>query len=168
MTETFLADPDPSSVPFDALRDFYQIWLDIKAREGLPARSHFSFTVLKDHLPYLAFIDHEKATGRFKVRLIGTSYSQVIGFEATGKYIEEMPNAEGMKKRYEWLVEHRAPYFASMDSMKWGKDEYRNYAVLGCPLFDEKGDVNMLIFRVSFERLNRPIPPDEPDLLDDE
>ena len=154
MTETFIANPIPEQVPFADVRALFQLWLDIKAEHGVPMRKHFTPQLLQDHLPYLALMDYEKETDRFCARLIGTAYSEAIGFETTGMYVDELENAEEMHKRHKWLVDHKQPYFAAMDTMSWGSRTYKNYAVIGCPLFDECGEVNMILYRVTFSKMD--------------
>lgn len=154
MTETFIANPSPEQVPFDDVRALYQLWLDKKEQHSLPMRKHFTPQLLQAHLPYLALVDYEKDTGRFCARLIGTAYTEAIGFEITGKYLDEIENAQGMEDRHKWLLEHNQPYFAALDEMSWGARTYKNYAVIGCPLYDEEGDINMILYRVTFSKMD--------------
>lgn len=154
MPEIFIEDPSLNDIPFAPLRDVYDIWRGMMDTHGLAQRKHFTPQVLKDHLPFLVFVDHEADTGRFRVRLIGTSYTEAIGFETTGMYVDEMPNTEEMQTRYRWLVDTAKPYYAYLDQMTWAGQDYRHYAVIGCPLFDDAGRVNMILFRVTFERMD--------------
>jgi hypothetical protein len=170
MSEIFLADPKLEDVPFEDVRDFYQLWLDMKAEHGKPQRKHFTPMMLKQHLPYVVLLDCEQ-DGSFKVRLVGTRYTEVIGFESTGMDVRELPGAAKMLERYRWLVENEKPYFASLDKMTWGKHDYRNYAIVGCPLYDDDGQVNMILFRVTFEKLEGQLPeglPTLPGMVGDE
>lgn len=154
MSDTFVANPTIDDIPFEPLRDVYRIWLGVSAEHGLPQRKHFSPQLLKDHLPYLVFIDYERDTDRFRVRLIGTRYSEAIGFEGTGMYIDELPNAAEMEGRYRWMLAHKQPYYAYLEKMVWANREYKHYAVIGCPLYDDDGRISMILFRVTFERLD--------------
>jgi len=154
MTREFIEDPEIDQIPFDSLKGVYQIWQKLSDQHGHAAREHLSPALLKDHLPYLSLIDRDVETGRFKVRLIGTRYSEAIGFETTGVYIEQLPNTEELRSRFQWLVDHKKPYYAYLDEMQWAGKDYRHYGVIGCPLFDENHDVNMLLFCVTFERFD--------------
>jgi len=152
MAEKFIANPTMDQIPFESLQDIYRLWQKAGEEFGYAERKHFTPKMLKEHLPYLTLIDHECDSGRFKVRLIGTHYTEAIGFESTGMYIDELPNTETMLERYNWLVREKAPYYAYVDQMRWADRDYRHYAVLGCPLFDVDKNVNMILFRVTFER----------------
>ena len=154
MARVFIEDPTIDQIPFESLKDVFRIWQNIVAEHGHAAREHLSPVVLKDHLPFLSLIDRDVTTGRFKVRLIGTRYSEAIGFETTGVWIDELPNTEALRSRFQWLVDNRKPYYAYLDEMQWAGKDYRHYGVIGCPLFDENQDVNMLLFCVTFERID--------------
>jgi hypothetical protein len=152
MSAEFIENPTLDQIPFDTLKDVYKIWQNVNAEHGHAAREHLTPMLLKDHLPYLALIDRDVPTNRYKVRLIGTRYSEAIGFETTGVYLDELENTEALVSRFQWLVDNRKPYYAYLDEMQWAGKDYRHYGVVGCPLFDANKDVNMLLFRVTFER----------------
>jgi len=152
MTETFIADPTIDQIPFKGLKDLFQLWQDIEDEHGLPKRKHLTPMQLAGHLAYLVLMDYEKETGRFKVRLIGTRYTEAIGFESTGSYVDKLPNAETMIERYQWLVENKKPYYAYMDKMQRAGLEYRYHGIVACPLYSDEGDVEAILFRVTFER----------------
>jgi len=154
MSAEFIENPTVDQIPFDTLKDVYRIWQDVRAEYGHAARAHLTPMLLKSHLPYLALVDHDVPTNRFKVRLIGTRYSEAIGFETTGVYLDELPNTEALQSRFQWLVDNKKPYYAYVEEMQWAGKDYRHYGVIGCPLFDENKDVNMLLFCVTFERID--------------
>lgn len=161
MAREFIQDPTIDQIPFEKLKSVYKIWQDISAKHGHAAREHLTPMLLKDHLPYLALIDHDietdsagVQTSRFKVRLIGTRYSEAVGFETTGAYLDELPDTEGLQARFQWAADNKKPYFAYLEEMLWAGKAYRHYGVIGCPLFDENMNVNMLLFCVTFDRID--------------
>jgi hypothetical protein len=154
MSKDFIAEPTIDQIPFDSLKKIFKIWRDLQAEHTYVKRKHITPKMLVDHLPYLALIDYEQDSKRFKVRLIGTRYSEAIGFEARGIYIDDLPNSEALLDRFTWLVDQEKPYYACLDEMNWAGKAYRNYAVVGCPLYDDSAKINMILFCVTFERID--------------
>lgn len=154
MSTDFIADPAIDQIPFDSLKKIYKIWQALQAEHTHVTRQHLTPMLLKEHLPFLALIDYEKDTARFKVRLIGTRYTEAIGFETTGTYIDELPNFGPLQDRFNWLIEHKKPYYAHLDEMSWAEKAYRDYGVIGCPLYDDNAEINMILFCVTFERVD--------------
>jgi len=153
MPENFISEPLPEDIPSAELRHVYEMWLSWGRGSTLQQREHLKPDMLIDHLPYLVLVDYVAAEKRFQVRLIGTKYTEAIGFEVTGKFVDEVPKTEAMQARFSWIVENKKPYYAYLDEMAWADKDYRHYAVVGCPLFDDNGDVNMILYRVSFDNI---------------
>lgn len=150
MSEDFIEDPKIGDIESPALRDFFSIWQTLCEEHGSPARADFSLTLFAEHLPHMAINEYDRDTGRFFVRLFGSGYVNGIGADLTNKFVDEIPNTEGLLARYAWLVENKRPYLSRDNRLDWSSKNYRNYNVLACPLFDDLGDVTTLMFRIEF------------------
>ncbi len=150
MSEDFIEDPKIDEIKSPVLRDFFRIWQSLCEEHGSPGREDFSLTLFAEHLPYMAINDYDRDTGRFFVRLYGSGYVDGTGADLTNKFIDEIPNTEGLLARYARLVENKRPYLARGNRLDWSSKNYRNYNVIACPLFDDQGDVTTLMFRIEF------------------
>jgi len=153
MSELIILEPLPEDIPSVSLREVYEAWISWGVEHGLQRREHLSPEALRDHLPYLVLVDYLLSEKRFCIRLIGTKYTEAIGFDPTGMFIDEVEHTKAMQKRFMWVIDNKKPYYAYLDKMAWAGKDYRHYAVIGCPLFDDLGDVNMILYRVSFENM---------------
>ncbi|MBL4790868.1 MAG: PAS domain-containing protein [Kordiimonadaceae bacterium] len=153
MTALLIENPTNAEVTCPHLLQFLETWQSIKAAEGLPRRRHFTFRLLKDYLPDIAIMDVDKKTGRFLVSLVGTRYTEMLGREMTGMYVDEMPHTEEMLKRCQRLVEMGQPYFATRNPLNWAGKDYKSYSTLGVPLYGDDETVSKILFCVSFETM---------------
>lgn len=75
-----------------AIRACYDYWLDARARSGrvLPGRQHIDPLGMAEFLPYVVLIDvvREGVHCRFRFRLIGSHFTDVLGRDVTGRFIE--------------------------------------------------------------------------------
>lgn len=117
----------------------------------LPSRSNLNPMDIVKLLPYLGLVDVQPDTGRYKYRLVGTETVQAMGFDPTGKYLDEFPDIEGLlKQNYDWLVREKRPYL-QFDQLKWSEKSFMDYYALGLPLSDNGADVNILMFGVYYK-----------------
>jgi len=82
-------------------------WLAHRRDGGLPDRGDVDPSALKALLPNLFIAEVEHAPFRIRYRLVGTKAVQVIGFDITGRYLDDMlaVNAE-----VPWMDYYRIAY----------------------------------------------------------
>ncbi len=137
-------------MPNDVMRDIYQYWLDMRGDRLMPSRSDLKPEQIARLLPYIVLVDVE-AGSRYKFRLVGTETVKAMGFDATGKHLEDFPRVEYyLKDRYDWIVEEKRPYFI-FDKLKWTEKSYMDYYVLGFPLSGNGQDVDILMFALYYQ-----------------
>jgi len=137
-------------MPNDVMRDIYQYWLDMRGDRLMPSRADLKPEQIARLLPYIVLVDVE-AGSRYKFRLVGTETAKAMGFDATGKYLEDLPRVEYyLKDRYDWIVEKKRPYFI-FDKLKWTEKSYMDYYVLGFPLSGNGRDVDILMFALYYQ-----------------
>ncbi|MBL4790869.1 MAG: PAS domain-containing protein [Kordiimonadaceae bacterium] len=151
MTSQFIENPDPQDISCRQLRDFLSIWHRLKAEVGLPARRHFTFQLLKMHLPNIVIVDYLADTKRFRVSLTGTNYTEMLGQEVKGWYVDELTGIGELLERCRHLVKTKTPYLAVDNSLEWIGRGYKYYTTVALPLFDEAGSVNKILFCLSFD-----------------
>jgi len=112
----------------------------------MPARADFNPVEIGEYLPHVCFVDVERTTGRYKFRLIGSETVRVVGYEITGKYLDEIPlMLRNLKDRYDWLVKEKRPYVIS-DKLNWSDKSFFDFYSLGLPLSNNDRDVDILMY----------------------
>jgi len=138
-------------LPNNILQKIYQYWLNMKGARLMPSRADLNPAEIAGLLQYISLIDVGPEAGRYKMRLIGTETVKAMGIDVTGKYLDEMPQAEVLlKKHYDWLVQEKKPY-VNFDRLKWSSKSYLEYYALGLPLSENGEDVNMLMFGMYYQ-----------------
>jgi hypothetical protein len=76
------------------VRAMHAWWLAHCAPGGIPDRRDLDPVALKPLLPNLFIAEIEPAPFRIRYRLVGTKAVQVIGFDITGRYLDELLTVE--------------------------------------------------------------------------
>jgi len=96
------------------VRGVYEYWLSIcPASGGLPGRQHVDPAAMARLLPHVFLIDVERAPLRFRYRLVGTAYIELMGRDLTGCYLDEVhPTFDGeVREHYRAVAEQRQPVY---------------------------------------------------------
>ena len=101
---------EPTSIG-DTLRPLYDYWLQLRAGRSMPARADLDPLNMPRHLLADIFLlDVETAPQRFRFRLMGTSVAEMLGEDWTGKYVDELHQAnQKVMNQYVETVEQREP-----------------------------------------------------------
>src|SRR5688572_8303860 len=89
------------------VRALHAWWLAHRGAGGIPDRADLDPAALKSLLPNLFIADVEPEPFRIRYRLVGTKAVQVIGFNITGRYLDEMLTIE---PGIPWLDYYRIVY----------------------------------------------------------
>src|SRR5215207_542577 len=77
------------------IRRMHEYWLAKRADRLMPSRADIDPLELRDCLGSLCIVDVTADTPpRFRFRLDGSNLALSTGFDMTGKFLEEMPDAE--------------------------------------------------------------------------
>ena len=127
-------------------------YLAAKAPPGkLPGRKHIDPLELADLLPWVMLIDViPQASGepRYRIRLVGTEVVAIQGTDGTGKFVEEVLNAnEGAEviRLYGEILRTRQPQYRCGTVAATGR-EHVPYERVAFPLASDGEHVDMLIF----------------------
>ena len=148
MADNIICNPTIEQIVDPDLQNFFQFWLKMKNEHTWPQRKDFHPAEITPHLPYVVMHDYEQSTKRYKVRIQGTAIVNSTGAELTGTYIDDFPNSKAMIERFNLIVNNKTPYLIHETDMEWADRNYKRYSTVGCPLFDDDQNVNMLIFRL--------------------
>jgi hypothetical protein len=74
----------------EMVRALYTWWLAHRGPSGVPDRRDLDPAALRALLPNLFIADIEPTPFRVRYRLVGTKAVRVIGFEITGRYLDEL------------------------------------------------------------------------------
>ena len=132
--------------PFD---DLHALWRSKAGPTGIPARGEMTARLLK---PFMKMVTiHERvpgpdATRRYRMRLVGSGVTQVIG-EVSGKFYDEFLPANSLpiwNAMSDVLLRHGAPL-----RMLIRPDEFNKTHLVGeffaAPLLDADGTANLLL-----------------------
>jgi hypothetical protein len=142
------------------LKALLDIWDDRRHGRPMPARADFDPLDLKPHLGHLLLVDVERAPLRFRYRLLGTTITEILQRDVTGRYFEEIYTGrlqDDLVGAFTAVVETRAPLRIFSTTGHPRNDVYVYDCVL-LPLSADGESVNMILgeMRFRFERLARP------------
>ncbi len=82
-----------SRLPADChpeIREIVDHWQAIRPGAGLPGRQHFDPIDVPHLLPSIRILEVDGDPPRFKTRLMGTKMRDNVGYEQTGKWLDEV------------------------------------------------------------------------------
>lgn len=145
LNQLFITDLGPEDIPWQELRSCFELWLSKRDGRELPTRQEFTMHNLKRVLPFVTIFSVEHDPLRFTYSLVGTAITEMMGYDITGKAINDYPHLETSKNNIEWLVNNRKPYFIKDSPTIWAKKDYQNFSVLSLPLSDDGEVINKII-----------------------
>jgi hypothetical protein len=138
-----LEAPVPAASPItDArLQEAFEYWRGKAAGRPMPCRADIDPTEIPRLLPHVMLVDVLDG-GRYRYRLIGTENASAHGFEATGRYLDEVLPGSEYKAHVlglydESVRERRALYSESLFFSPGLATPERHTKVLFMPLGDD-------------------------------
>jgi len=131
-----------------ATRQLYEYWLSIRPPVGLPGRQHVDPAAIRALLPYVFIVDVSRQPLRFRYRLVGTAYRELMGCDLTGAYFDVVhPGFTGaIRRHYIEAVEQRRPAYRKGRAMHARED--RRWPMVErviTPLAKNGVDVDMIL-----------------------
>lgn len=129
----------------------YKYWLEARARSGqeFPGRQHLDPVEMADFLQYTVLTDvvREGVHCRFRHRLVGTHFTELLGREVTEQFIEHMgwlDIFDDLYRRFSIAVDDKALVYGI--SAAPGKDRaFMGFEHLTLPLASDGSTVDMLL-----------------------
>jgi hypothetical protein len=134
------------------LRRLLADWEARRFGDALPARADFDVLDLKYCLGWIALFDVLNNPLRFRFRVHGTAIARRVGYEMTGKELDEMPSpalAAKMRAHFSRVIAARAPVVETR-TRELLDDDLVECEVLVLPLSSDGETIDMLIVGVIF------------------
>ncbi|GIX18230.1 MAG: hypothetical protein KatS3mg119_2416 [Rhodothalassiaceae bacterium] len=135
-------------VPWEGGRLLHAWWFRARGAREMPARSDFEPRVMGRHLAGITLHDVLPEEPRFRVRLVGSDFVEVLGYDPTGMWVADLPGGAPLVERYRWMVANRRPYMALDLPLRWANRDYDSYSTLVMPLSSDGREIDMLIAHV--------------------
>ena len=130
------------------LRRLLAYWEERRGGRAFPRRSDVDPIDLKFMLDRIALTEVHGEPGRlrYRLRVVGTFWYRLLGFESTGMWMEDWPHSNQRKLSedfYAALIEGRRPRFARRDIIL--DDQLLHYEIMLLPLSEDGDRVSMII-----------------------
>jgi hypothetical protein len=138
--------PDATDPRF---REFFRYWQSKAPAGQLPGRAHIDPLEIPRLLPHIALYDVVRSGEdlRFRFRLAGTGVVETLGADNTGKFIDEIMNAEAYKplrEHYGILVRDGTPQYWKRN-LPYANRDFLAVQRLALPLAADGKTVDMVI-----------------------
>ncbi len=130
------------------IREAYDYWLRIHPAKGLPGRQHFEPTDIPGLLRHVRLLDVEGDPPRFKVRVIGTQFTDRLGHDTTGSYLDELFEGFDGSRFHRGLievVEKRQPIWRRGPLQWFCTEQYSSVERIHLPLARDGETVDMVL-----------------------
>ena len=100
------------SISTPTLRRMHEDWESRRQGRLLPARRSFDIMDFKYIVGSLNLVDVERNPMRFRYRVHGTNCVNILGYDMTGKYVDDYPDPAYRRRvgeNFRGVVETRAP-----------------------------------------------------------
>jgi hypothetical protein len=136
--------------------DLHRYWLKQRGERAMPRRADIDplDPELRPHLGFLVLTDVVGAA-RFRFRLIGSTLTEFVGRDSTGKYLDEVyspADYEYMIVAYRWVVANRAPLRITGD-LRHADREWIDMESIDLPLSSDGRTVDMIMTRSVLSKL---------------
>lgn len=130
------------------LQEFVSYWRQKAGPEGLPARNDFDPVEMKRFLGSLFLAVPEPEIDDFRYTLIGTTITEQVGVNNTGRTVGEVFGAPGLEL-YRKVRDERAP-IRIHGTVEWRRKEFLVYESVLLPLADNAESVDHFVGMMVF------------------
>ena len=135
------------------LRDMLELWRSKCTGDRLPSRTDFDLCELKSHVGWLVLVDVERDPQRFLYRLIGSNITGLADRDVTGKYFDELYDAEtasAATSSYRRVVGSRRPTRVNA-SLHHASKGHLTFEAIDLPLSNDGTRVDMILVRCVYD-----------------
>jgi hypothetical protein len=147
-------DIDHSAIVDPALQRLYGYWNERRATRAMPARADIDPLDLGFILGHLILVDVLCDPRRFLIRVHGTELARRVGYELTGKVLDELPQTDFRKltrESFTTVVETGLPLHRLRDRILDGRRV--QYEALILPLSKGREKVEVLLVGLRYKDL---------------
>ena len=144
----------------EALRGLTDYWRSIGEGRPVPLRRSFEPMSIPSLLPDVCIVEQTRPARRFRYRLIGTRVAEKAGFDATGRFLDELGCGTTITfviKLLERCVELRQPV-ASLSSFGSGGRAHLVVRRVFLPLTLGRGSVDQILCGQTFDQRPQAMP----------
>ena len=129
------------------LRRLYEYWAEKRGERTMPSRANIDpldITYIIGNVIMVDVVAGEPP--RFRIRLHGTNLAQRVGYELTGKMLDELPVDDFRalaQQSFAWVVSKQLPLHSRRDRIIDGK--FARYETVIMPLSDDGERANRLL-----------------------
>jgi hypothetical protein len=128
------------------LRRLLEYWNEKRAGRRWPRRRDLDPVDLRFMLERIALTEVHDNPRRYRLRLVGSWWHRLLGFESTGMWMDDWPHEQQRQITvdfYEALVAGGRPRFRRRDAIV--DDRLLQYEIMLLPLSDDGGDLSMIL-----------------------
>ncbi|WP_417321196.1 PAS domain-containing protein [Emcibacter sp.] len=145
----FISPVKLSDIEVEHLQDLYRYWQKIRGDQDMPRRKDFRPEKVPSLLPYLALFDVKGMPYRYYARLVGTETVKAMGYDFTGKYLDEVPPLSAVKERFDRIADNGIPYLYS-GKLVWSDKSYMDYCTLALPFSNDGTKVDIIMYGTDY------------------
>lgn len=123
-------------------REFYAYWRSLARRNGgIPLRKDFDPAQVARLLPHIFIVEKKPDSGRFFFRLSGTGIREIMGFENTNHYLDELLHGEDLRSVSQMFeqVTTQGLCIRSIEGLTYSNRSYRRVEIVRLPLRQDDG-----------------------------
>jgi hypothetical protein len=128
------------------LRRLLEYWHGQRGARDFPTRADIDPLDLRFMLDRIALTEVHERPRRYRLRLVGSWWARLAGFEMTGMWLDDLPPASLRKltsDTYDALLIARRPLCTVRDS--WVDDKRLSYEILLLPLAEDNTRISMIM-----------------------
>ena len=121
-------------------------WQRKRGERIFPRRADLDPLDLAFMLERIALTEVHDNPRRYRLRLVGSWWMRLVGFESTGMWLDDWPHANQRKlasDTYESLLTARRPLCMSRDA--WVDEKQLKYEILLLPLSEDNARISMIM-----------------------
>lgn len=129
-------------------RAFYAYWQGLaRQRGGIPLREDLDPAAIPALLPYIFIVEKIKDTGRFFFRLSGTGIREIMGFENTNHFLDELltgNDLDAVTAMFDQVLA-QGVCIRSVEGLTYSDRSYVRAEIVRLPLCKGAGDCRLVI-----------------------
>jgi hypothetical protein len=128
------------------LKRLLTYWQERCGAREFPRRADVDPLDLRFMLDRIALTEVHEGPRRYRLRVVGSHWYRMLGFEATGLWMHEWPHENQRKLTedfYASLIEGRRPRFARRDIIV--DDQLLHYEIMLLPLSEDGSTISMIM-----------------------
>jgi len=145
-----ISDFSENDIPWKGGQKLFEWWNTARGKRQFPNRHDFSPTEMVPILSSIVLLDVIPEAPTYRFRLVGTLVTDVLGFDPTGKLLEEVPSTENLRERYDWIHQNKKPYLCTNIPTRWARKDFKAYSTLVLPLGPTDDEVTMIMGSLTF------------------